>query len=54
MSSLFSKHSKFGENLENGGKIETMFSVFYIIAFDTVLADCKYNKENTCDRQSIF
>ena len=54
MSSVFSKYAKFGENSENGGKIETMFLVFQKIAFDTVPADSKYNKENACDRLSIF
>ena len=54
MSSVFSKYAKFDENSENGGKIETMFLVFQIIAFDTVPADSKCNKENACDRLSIF
>ena len=35
-------------------KIHGMFLVFSIIAFDVVPADYKYNKENTCDRQSMF
>ena len=35
-------------------KIEEMFLVFQIIAFDIVPADSKYNKDNTCDRQLMF
>ena len=35
-------------------KIEKMVFVFKIIAFDIVPADSKYNKQNTCDRQSMF
>ena len=31
-----------------------MLLIFYIIAFDVVPAASKYNKENTCDRQSMF
>ena len=30
-----------------------MLLIFQIIAFDVVPADSKFNKENTCDRQSI-
>ena len=35
-------------------KIEKMLLNFQIIAFDTVPADSKYNKDSTCDRQSMF
>ena len=35
-------------------KIEKIFLAFYVIAYDTVIADSKYNKQYTCDRQSIF
>ena len=35
-------------------KIEKMFLVLQIIAFDIVLAVSKYNKENTCDPQAMF
>ena len=34
--------------------IEKRFLVFQIIAVDVVPADKKYNKENTCDRQTMF
>ena len=34
--------------------IQKMFLVFYIIPFDIVPAHSEYNKENTCDRPSIF
>ena len=51
----------FLQNLENlmkiskmERKIEKMLLVFSIIAFDIVPADSKYNKENTCNRQSMF
>ena len=46
------------ENKYPGGKmerkIEEMFLVFSIVAFDVVPAGSKYNIENTCDRQSMF
>ena len=35
-------------------EIEKTILVFQIIAFDIVPKDSKYNKENTCDRQSMF
>ena len=35
-------------------KTEKMFLVFWIIALDIVTADSKYNKQNICDRQSMF
>ena len=35
-------------------KIEKIILLCWIIAFDTVPADSKYNKENTCDRLSMF
>ena len=36
------------------GKIQKIFLVFQIISFDIVPADSKYNKENTCDQESMF
>ena len=35
-------------------KIDKMFLVFKIIAFDIVTADSKYYKDITCHRQSMF
>ena len=35
-------------------KNDKMFLVFYIIAFELVLANLKYYKENTCHPQSVF
>ena len=35
-------------------KVQKMFLIFYKIAFDIVPSDSKYNRENTCDRQSMF
>ena len=54
MSSFFSKCSKFDGDLENGAKNWENVLLCCIIAFDTAPADSKYNKENTCDRLSMF
>ena len=35
-------------------KIEKMFLVVYMTAFDIVPADSKYYKENTCHQQPRF
>ena len=35
-------------------KIQKMRLVFHIVAFHIVPADTKYNKENTCNRQTMF
>ena len=35
-------------------KIEQIFLVFQIIAFDIIPAESTYTQENTCDRESII